>query len=287
MPAKYGSVKQRENLSREVNAMDRAQKDPVSWSKIKDKPAFIERLDRTRKQLEILTPPTVDAPLKDKLRKRLSTLEEALVNGREGLVPPMPTVEQEQKVPAGTVGQGIIHDKFWKRHTLDEEGNIAPVPQGGRGAKFEWKDLRRIVYKDIEVDDPDVANLERIRPTGRTSPLADQVLPLTYGFSRAAKEKYDEAFPDHEPTVVEQKLSETAPKRRQPPKTRKPRKPLAPGVPQCEAIQRDGTRCQCAARPNKKYCFSKFHEKQILERDAKLQQEAEVTSTEVKTPVNN
>ena len=206
MPGRYSNYKVRENLSVRHESMVNMEKDPATFSKIKDKPAFLEQKERIGKQLETITPPDVTPETKSTLSRRLAMLEEAMVNGREGVVPPMTTQYQEEKVPAGAIGQGIVHDRFWKKHTLDENGKIVPVAHGGRGAKFEWKDLRRIVYKDLETDDPDVANLEMIRPAGRAAPLADVRLPQTFGLTPQARANYDQSFPDHQPTAVEKKL---------------------------------------------------------------------------------
>lgn len=272
MPGKYATPDVRKNMTNRLKAMEECERNPTAWGKIQDKGAFQQEKARIEKVVAETTPPEVSPEVREKLVRRLGQLEDALVKGREGVVPPMTSRYEEEKCPAGVIGRGIIHDKFWKTHTLDEDGNVKAVDnkKGGRGAKFEWKDLRRIVYKSYEDDDPDIANLEILRPDGRQAPLADQSLPVTYGFTTRAKQNYDQAFPDHDPTPVEAKIAAATEqsaedlRRARNRVTESSRRGRRAG-PQCQAIRKNGERCDGVCLPGKDHCWIRGHMKQVEE----------------------
>lgn len=204
MPTKYATLEVRQKLQARVKDMEECKSNPNAWGHIGDKQAFLADEAKCKASLEAITPPDVAGAEKDRLRKRLSMLHEALVKGRDDLVGPMPSHRQNWDNGAGAPGRIIAWNNFWKRHTLTPEGRIVQCERG-KGALWEAKDLMRVVNKEREVEDPDVANLEMIRPKDAADPLMD-VPRRSYGLSPQAKENYAEAFPEHEPTPVEKKI---------------------------------------------------------------------------------
>lgn len=263
MAGRYQTPSVRKNLSNKLRSMEECEKNPIAYAKIQDKMQFAEDKNKIQKQVLAVTPPDATPEMKDTLNRRIDVLKEAWIEGKPGVVPAWPTRLEEEKVPAGIIGQGIKHDQFWKRHTLDQTGAIIDVnPQSGeRGLQSELKDLLRVVHKEDEDYDPDIANLERFRKAGNMVPLADTRLPQSYALSTQAKENYDKVFPDHTPTPVEAKIraSKIVKKGR---KERAPRV-IAPGTPMCQAVRTDGAPCDQPAMTGTKHCFSRYHRAQI------------------------
>lgn len=272
MAGRYQTPHVRKNFQRKLQSMEECERNPVAYAKIQDKMQFAQDKSAIQKQLDATTPPDVTPEVKQQLRGRVERLKNAWVDGKPGLVPAWPTRIEEEKVPAGIIGQGIKHDQFWKRHNLSDTGEIIEVnPQAGeRGLQAELKDLLRVVHKEDEDYDPDIANLERFRKPGGLPALADTHLPQTYGLSPQAKANYDDAFPDHAPTAVEQILAGSsavpvAPSRivkKRGPKPRQARV-IPEGTPMCQVIRTDGSPCRQPAMPGKQYCYSFHHKRQI------------------------
>ena len=213
MPARYASISTRENISKVVGEMEECQKNPMAYAKIQDKAAFTKRLDTSRQQLETITPPDTTGAEKDKIVKRLGLLKDAFVKGN-GTAPRALSVAELWKCPAGAPGSAIQHEQYWKTHNLDPNGDPVRVdPRKGQlNGIGEMKDLCRMLGKDAERDDPDVANLDVFRPSDSNIPLMDHRLPRSYGLSSQAKERFDETFPDREMTAVEKKIAAAAEK---------------------------------------------------------------------------
>lgn len=265
MPTRYTSASVRQNLARRVSAMEECERTPHAYAKIQDKVEFQRDKEATKKTLETATPPDTTAEQRVKIKRKIALLEHAIREGKEGVVPPMPSHYQMEKVPAGTVGQLTAHDQFWKTHTLDDDGRVVTVNNKGknaqRGGLFELKDLYRVLRKDEEGMDPDIANLERIRPSGHTAPLADMRLPKTFALSPQAKENFDEVFSNVQPAFEDP----TAKVQRLPKRKRTPRAP-APDESRCQAVSKKGTRCPNAVVPGCIYCFSAAHKLQLGEK---------------------
>lgn len=282
MPGRYVSINTREKLQRPVDEMTEIKQNAYVHSQIPKKDEFEKNYVKRKDILDAVTPPDTTEGEKDKLKKRVAQLTEALVNGSERYVPPMPNEVQMQKAPVGAVDQHMRWESFWKKHTIDANGNVVRVDKGARGAIWEWKDLRRVLYKGYEAEAPNCANIEMIRPTSSGVPLADTHLPVSYGFSPTAKVHYDEVFPDHEPTPVEKKVGRSeveqlgkivdALEKRATEKKKRKRDLSEYTGPRCKAIRRDGTPCNLPAVEGKDYCFSKFHRIQL---EAKAKQEIE------------
>ena len=249
MPARYATLNVRDGMSRSIAEMDAAEVNPIAWEKIQEKDKFKQRKKELKANLERITPPDIESANRKPLLTRFQQLKDALVKGNSN-VSPMPSREQMWENHAGDTGQNTSWETYWKTHTLDDNGNPVKIDAkaGGRGGVFELKDLMRSLGKEAEAEDPDVANLERIRPDKGRISLAERHSPMSFGLSLEAKAKFDDAFPDHEPTPVEKKIA-TA-------------KRVYDG-PTCEAKKKDGSLCGARVVKGKKHCFSPSHRKQF------------------------
>lgn len=279
MAGKYVSFSTREKLERPVAEMQEIKDNSYVYAQVPKKQEFEDNFAKRKKVLEAVTPPETTESEKEVLQKRVAALSEALINGNAKYVPPMPNDQQMQRAPVGAVDQHMRWESFWKRHNIDAQGNIYRIDKNGRGAVFEWKDLRRMIARGYESEAPNFANVEMIRPNG-TVDLASTRLPVSYGLSIAAKAHYDEVFPDHEPTAVEKKLqaSETDELKEriaQLEAALKIKKSKQKGRdlsdydgPRCPATKKDGSMCGQPCLPGKNHCFAKTHKKQMDERAA-------------------
>lgn len=105
---------------------------------VQDKPAVRKQLRRVEHDIETQAPPELKGPDLDKEVR----LEKEL---REEIVPNMLSQEEMRKAPAGSVGRQIAFEKRYKEKIL------------------RWKNAMRTIHRGS--DDPDIANLERFRPT--------------------------------------------------------------------------------------------------------------------------
>lgn len=203
MPARYATKHVRNGLTRNVADMESTMANPVAWDQVQKKHEFTQRLKKTKDQLQKVTPPDVTSKEANALAARAKLVEEAIIKGAK-----MPSYREMWENHAGDTGKHISWEKTIKKHTVDPKGNLVPVDTraGERSLIDEWKDLRRTLHKDAEEDDPDIANVEILRPRNAPIPLADTKSPRSYGLTPQARENYDTAFPDHVPTVVEKKL---------------------------------------------------------------------------------
>lgn len=200
MSTRYATKVVRDNLARNVNDMESTIANPVAWDHVQKKGEFKQNLDKSKRRLGEITPPDVKSDERPAIESRLKLIEDAIVKGAK-----MPSYREMWENNAGDTGKHISWEKTCKKHTVDPGGNLVPVDprQGQRGLIDEWKDLRRTLHKEREEDDPDVANVEILRPRMSALPLADQKSPRSYGLSYAAKMNYDQVFADRDPTPVE------------------------------------------------------------------------------------
>jgi hypothetical protein len=127
---------QREDAKAEIDAMV----DMLPNLKPKDKGEVTRRVARLQKALETQSPPS-DLPgaAKDRLYKESKALEDKLRQG-------MPSREEMRKNPPGTVGEWMRYEKANKKDIL------------------KWKNIQQML--DPTSDDPDLSNVERLRPNG-------------------------------------------------------------------------------------------------------------------------
>jgi len=132
------------------------------------------------KQLEDFAPAPLDGHEKDKLANLEKELRAAWTNN-------MPTEEEMRKNPAGMVD----------RHRKWEKLNKKIIGQ--------WKNVRRQLEPDS--DDPDLANIERYRPSGVMDRLvAGAQISGAMNYRTIPQENWDTAFEGKKPenTALEQ-----------------------------------------------------------------------------------
>lgn len=133
---------------------------------VTDKVAVRKQIRRVEHALETQSPPILTGPDLDKEVR----LEREL---REKIVPNMASQEEMRKAPAGSVGRFMAFEKKYKQDIL------------------RWKNCQRTIHRDSE--DPDIANLERFRPTVSQHNMHGAVIPgQDYDFpSQQYLENYD------------------------------------------------------------------------------------------------
>jgi hypothetical protein len=208
MAQRFATVEVRQKLKSRIADIEACKSNPTAWSSIQDKSGFLDNEERLKATLNHVTPPDLNGEEQDTYRNRLSMLTEALTKGKEGIVVPMPSHRQCWDNAPGTAGQILKWGNFWKHNTLDPEGHIVKAERG-KGAIWEAKDLLRTINKAAEGEDPDVASLEMIRPKNDMDPLSE-VARRSYAFSPQFKENYDQVFPEHKKTDVEEKVDQAA-----------------------------------------------------------------------------
>ena len=132
------------------------------------------------KQLEDFAPAPLEGQEKDKLANLEKELRAAWTNN-------MPTEEEMRKNPAGMVD----------RHRKWEKLNKKIIGQ--------WKNVRRQLEPDS--DDPDLANIERYRPSGVMDRLvAGAQISGAMNYRAIPQENWDQAFEGKKPenTALEQ-----------------------------------------------------------------------------------
>ena len=116
---------------------------------VTDKPTVLKNLRRVEHDIETQSPPELTGDALDKEVR----LEKEL---RESIVPDMLSQEEMRKAPAGSVGR---HLAFEKKH---------------KNSILRWKNAMRTIHRGS--DDPDIANLERFRPTVSTMGMHDVLI---------------------------------------------------------------------------------------------------------------
>jgi hypothetical protein len=131
---------QREDHKDEIDSMKGMMSDPLNARKLSaDRGEVTRRIKRLEETLATQSPPVLSGAEKDKLVRRSHQLEEKILPG-------MLSQEEMRKNPAGSVGKFMRHEKAVKSHIL------------------EWKNIQLML--EPESNDPDIANIERLRPSG-------------------------------------------------------------------------------------------------------------------------
>jgi hypothetical protein len=128
---------QREDAKAEIESMENML---PQLKTPKDKGEVTRRISRLKNALVTQSPPE-DLPgaAKDKLYKEAKALEDKLRQG-------MPSREEMRKNPPGTVGEWMRYEKANKKDIL------------------KWKNIQQML--EPTSDDPDLSNVERLRPNG-------------------------------------------------------------------------------------------------------------------------
>lgn len=192
---------QREDLKQEIQQM----KDVLPQMKSsEDRGQVLQRLKRSTKTLEQESPPELSGEATNKIHKEIQALEAKISQG-------MLSREEMRKNPAGSVGQFMKWEKANKKDIL------------------KWKNLR--IMRDPHSDDPDLANVEVLRPNGAVDRFrtdAQITGKMTYG--NVDQDQWDEVFQGKGPnSALEQVKSREA--TIEPPSMNadgKPRKQMSP-----------------------------------------------------------
>lgn len=156
---------QREEIKQEIDAMKGMLPKLTGDT---DRGQVISRLKRQEKTLQDLTPMTPKGPAENKLYARIKQLEEQFVPG-------MLSKEEMRKNPAGAVGAHMRWERANKKKIM------------------EWKNLK--MMQDPSSDDPDIANIEILRPTGVENRFrGDAQINGHMTYQNIDQEKWDMAF---------------------------------------------------------------------------------------------
>lgn len=211
MPTRYQTYRKRERLQQEISdrtrLLKREQYGPsgddfdggTAADRIQNLGALGAANERDKKRLAVMTPPDTkqlqDKGIKEpekKIEKRLKQLEEAIINGNGGY-PGMCSVREMQENPAGSTDKHLLHNDLIRHHNVTADGKLVRVDhkKGQQSMHDEWKDLRRILYKDAESSAPNIANLEVLRPdTVDRSNLANYAKRSYAPFAKLSQEEY-------------------------------------------------------------------------------------------------
>ena len=162
----YLTLQQEQELQSDVTSLERQLQDPY----IREKGKVRQMIGRVKSDLESQTPPDLQGPKLDAAVKRAKELEGEIVVG-------MPSFEEMRRCPPGTLGQ----------HSSWEMANKQKI--------ILWKNLMRTIHHGDS--NPDLANVERLRPRVNQRNLDGAVVPVqtSYHFpSKQYQENYEEIF---------------------------------------------------------------------------------------------
>ena len=165
-----------EDLQNEAATIQKQLDDP--YNQIVDPAAASRTLGKIKYQLDKYTPPAVQPGDLDSIVKRERELREYIQEG-------MLSRDEMMRNPPGAVGQHMRHEEEKKNAIL------------------EWKNLRRRLHKGS--DDPDVANVEILRPETPCLGMSGAQIPRKrmYFFpDEQARHDWDRIFGDKEPMQV-------------------------------------------------------------------------------------
>lgn len=168
---------QREDYKGEIESMETMLPQLKSQQ---DRGDVQRRLGRLKQSLLTQSPVELPGSAKDKLVIESRRLEESF---RHGMV----SKEEMRKNPTGTVGQHMKWEAANKKDIL------------------RWKNIQQMI--DPESQDPDLSNVEKLRPSGTEDRLrTDAQIGGHMTFGRIPQEKWNQAFEGKGPvnTALEQ-----------------------------------------------------------------------------------
>lgn len=133
----YMRPSERTELQADIEAIESQLSDRHPGARLEDRPEAVRRLKRMKAELERRQPPRLSGPEKDEAAREAVALTEYLSSK-------MLSYDEMRKNPPGSVGKNTAYHKQTKN------------------AQLRLKALRQELEPDS--DDPDVANLETIRP---------------------------------------------------------------------------------------------------------------------------
>ncbi len=161
---------QREEWQGEIDSMESML---PSLKTPQDRGEVNKRMKRLKEGLHKQSPQELDGAAKNKIYKASKQLEDKI---RQGML----SREEMRKNPAGSVGQFMRHEKANKKEIL------------------AWKNMQ--IMLDPTSNDPDLANIERIRPNGAQDRLrTDAQITGHMTYQNIPDEKWDMAFEGKKP----------------------------------------------------------------------------------------
>ncbi len=156
-------------LTDERNQIVDMLQDPFLNKKLKSPGDMRKRIRDIDTQLSRYAP----EPLKDAEKDKLAKMEVEL---RERITENMPTDEEMRKNPVGAVHHHTLWEKTHKQDILT------------------WKNIKRQLEPDS--DDPDLANIERYRPSGAMNRLrTDAQIHGVMSYGNVPEENWNRVFP--------------------------------------------------------------------------------------------
>ena len=202
----YTDPETRSALSDEVRSMEETYADPIARTQITNLAGFVKLMKNKRAQLERTTPPDVSGPERNMLQRRVDELAAAFTLGNRNAVCPMPSQMNQEKCPTGAEGFHLEHQNFWQTHNIRPNGDIYHVEKDAHGRMkgqalvHELKDGLRVLGKEREGYDPDIANLEKFRPIDQSPSLADTRIGVSYApNARLSYYQYVTQHPEYVP----------------------------------------------------------------------------------------
>lgn len=175
---------QREDHKGEIEAMESML---PNLKNSQDRGQVTQRIKRLKTSLETQSPQALSGAVKDKLAKRAKDIEDRILPG-------MPSKEEMRKNPAGMVGQ----------HMRWEKGNKPDI--------MELKNIYQMLEPDS--DDPDLSNIERLRPEGAQDRVRlDAQIPGKMNYRTVPQENWDTAFEGKGPENTALKQAERVQKK--------------------------------------------------------------------------
>ena len=167
----------------------------------------IGALENMRKKLDQMTAKPVTGDERKKLEARARQLENVMKQGSSAYrVPDMPSKMEMKNNPDDSTRRHMTWEKVWKHKTVNEKGDMVDPETPGYGAVMEWKDCqyRLFAEEDAAGNAPGIGSIERFRPDVKGVPLAKDHTRRAFSLAgNLSQEKYDTAFPDHEPLASE------------------------------------------------------------------------------------
>jgi len=145
-----------------------------SGAKLEERGLLIRETGRLKKQLQDFCPEPLNDIEKDANAIKIKELEAEFV-------PSMPTQEEMRRNPAHVVHNNIQWNKAYKERVL------------------EWKN--RMLQQNPESEDPDLCNIEGLRPSRPFGLNTTSQIPGHHAFSEPSKENFQEALPNS-PTIT-------------------------------------------------------------------------------------
>ena len=269
MGTKYSTPRQRQERASRVKQLESIKADSQLFSGVPKKREFLEDLNNEKTMLEQETPPTItdEKQFRDSVARE-QELADAIVHGDTALgYAGMNSIREQEEVPVGAVGAELRWRQFVQHHTVDRETRrIRRIKEGERDMVSEWKDLCQTNYPDEAADNPDISNIERLRPPDREGD-SRFILYRRAQFAPGARmsfDQYNEAT-GHEPSKLEAAVAESEAEGSA--KVPSPERLYGPAQV-CIGVTKSGKPCTRSAKPGLDHCGLKAHAAQSESKDA-------------------